>query len=125
MILKRKNQCSGFERGVVALLLSAHQKLDRISVRLDLIEARLESIEHKLDQAPARSFAGFLEQIENGQVQTATLRTKDNSIDVRLKGVSTERLRDLAMELQRGGVGYYKKSDFVHVDTARVRYWEG
>ena len=38
------------------------------------------------DQAPARSFAGFLEQIENGQVQTATLRTKDNSIDVRLKG---------------------------------------
>jgi cell division protease FtsH len=38
------------------------------------------------DQAPARSFAGFLEQVENGQVQTATLRTKDNSIDVRLKG---------------------------------------
>ena len=38
------------------------------------------------NQAPARSFAGFLEQVENGQVQTATLRTKDNSIDVRLKG---------------------------------------
>jgi cell division protease FtsH len=38
------------------------------------------------DQAPARSFAGFLEQVDNGQVQTATLRTKDNSIDVRLKG---------------------------------------
>ncbi|MEJ1965855.1 MAG: DUF882 domain-containing protein [Gammaproteobacteria bacterium] len=27
--------------------------------------------------------------------------------------------------LGRGGVGYYRKSDFVHVDTARVRYWEG
>ena len=38
------------------------------------------------DQAPQRSFAGFLEQVENGQVQTATLKTKDNSIDVRLKG---------------------------------------
>jgi uncharacterized protein YcbK (DUF882 family) len=47
------------------------------------------------------------------------------AIDVRLKFVTTERLRDLAMELKRGGVGYYKKSDFVHVDTARVRYWEG
>jgi uncharacterized protein YcbK (DUF882 family) len=47
------------------------------------------------------------------------------AIDVRLKGVTTERLRDLAMGLKRGGVGYYKKSDFVHVDTARVRYWEG
>jgi uncharacterized protein YcbK (DUF882 family) len=47
------------------------------------------------------------------------------AIDVRLKGVTTERLRDLALALKRGGVGYYRKSDFVHVDTARVRYWEG
>jgi uncharacterized protein YcbK (DUF882 family) len=47
------------------------------------------------------------------------------AIDVRLKGVATDRLRDLARALKRGGVGYYRKSDFVHVDTARVRYWEG
>ncbi len=47
------------------------------------------------------------------------------AIDVRLKGVTTQRLRDLARTLNRGGVGYYPKSDFVHVDTARVRYWEG
>jgi uncharacterized protein YcbK (DUF882 family) len=47
------------------------------------------------------------------------------AIDVRLKGVDTATLRDLARALKRGGVGYYPKSDFVHVDTARVRYWEG
>jgi uncharacterized protein YcbK (DUF882 family) len=47
------------------------------------------------------------------------------AIDVRLKGVDTATLRDLARALKRGGVGYYRKSDFVHVDTARVRYWEG
>lgn len=47
------------------------------------------------------------------------------AMDVRLKGVTTERLRDLARALNRGGVGYYPKSGFVHVDTARVRYWEG
>jgi uncharacterized protein YcbK (DUF882 family) len=47
------------------------------------------------------------------------------AIDLRLKGVDTARLRDLAVGLKRGGVGYYPKSDFVHVDTARVRYWEG
>ncbi|HYM57075.1 MAG TPA: ATP-dependent zinc metalloprotease FtsH [Solirubrobacteraceae bacterium] len=40
----------------------------------------------RADQATPRSFAGFLEQVENGQVQTATLRTKDNSLDVVLKG---------------------------------------
>jgi uncharacterized protein YcbK (DUF882 family) len=47
------------------------------------------------------------------------------AIDVRLKGVTADRLRDLAIALKRGGVGYYPKSDFVHVDTSRVRYWEG
>jgi uncharacterized protein YcbK (DUF882 family) len=47
------------------------------------------------------------------------------AIDVRLQGVDTATLRDLARALKRGGVGYYRKSDFVHVDTARVRYWEG
>ncbi|MBX5462238.1 MAG: DUF882 domain-containing protein [Steroidobacteraceae bacterium] len=45
--------------------------------------------------------------------------------DVRLKGVPTAVLRDIAVSLKRGGVGWYPKSDFVHVDTARVRYWEG
>jgi uncharacterized protein YcbK (DUF882 family) len=47
------------------------------------------------------------------------------AIDVRLKGVPTATLRDRARALKRGGVGYYRSSDFVHVDTARVRYWEG
>ncbi len=45
------------------------------------------------------------------------------AIDVRLTGVDTAVLRDAAIELQRGGVGYYQKSDFVHVDTGRVRRW--
>src|SRR3954471_1038108 len=38
------------------------------------------------DQVPAKSFAGFLEQIDQGKVQSATLRTKDNSIEVTLRG---------------------------------------
>ncbi len=45
------------------------------------------------------------------------------AIDVRLRGVETSRFRDAAIELQRGGVGYYEKSDFVHIDTGRVRRW--
>jgi len=46
-----------------------------------------------------------------------------NAIDVRLRGVPIEKLRDTALEMKRGGVGFYKQSDFVHMDTARVRYW--
>lgn len=45
------------------------------------------------------------------------------AIDVRLEGVSTAKLRDAAIRLQRGGVGYYEASDFVHMDTGRVRRW--
>ncbi len=45
------------------------------------------------------------------------------AIDVRLEGTPTTELRDAAIRLQRGGVGYYEKSDFVHIDTGRVRRW--
>ncbi len=45
------------------------------------------------------------------------------AIDVRLTDLDTAKLRDVALSLERGGVGYYNKSDFVHVDTGRVRRW--
>jgi uncharacterized protein YcbK (DUF882 family) len=45
------------------------------------------------------------------------------AIDVRLRGIASDVLRDNAKSLQLGGVGYYAKSNFVHVDTGRVRYW--
>lgn len=45
------------------------------------------------------------------------------AIDVRLRGVPTRKLRDTAIAMQRGGVGYYQESDFVHLDTGRVRRW--
>ena len=46
-----------------------------------------------------------------------------NAIDVRLRGVDTAKLRDVAIALHRGGVGYYRSSNFIHVDTGRVRTW--
>ena len=45
------------------------------------------------------------------------------AIDVRLRGLDTAVLRDTALKLHEGGVGYYAKSDFVHIDTGRPRYW--
>ena len=45
------------------------------------------------------------------------------AIDVRLDDVDLPKLRDVALAMQRGGVGYYEKSNFVHVDTGRVRHW--
>jgi len=45
------------------------------------------------------------------------------AIDVRLRGLDLEALQATASRLKLGGVGYYPGSDFVHVDTGRVRYW--
>lgn len=58
-------------------------------------------------------------------VATRSLHTQGRAIDVRLRGVSCSVLRDLAIEAARGGVGYYRSSDFVHLDTGRVRRWAG
>lgn len=46
-----------------------------------------------------------------------------SALDIRLTYLETSKLRDIAQSLKRGGVGYYPKSDFVHIDTGRVRYW--
>jgi uncharacterized protein YcbK (DUF882 family) len=48
---------------------------------------------------------------------------RGRAIDVRLRGTATSRLRDTAIAMERGGVGYYPDSDFVHIDTGRVRSW--
>ena len=45
------------------------------------------------------------------------------AIDIRIPGVATAKLRDVAMTLQAGGVGYYPISQFVHVDVGPVRHW--
>jgi uncharacterized protein YcbK (DUF882 family) len=46
-----------------------------------------------------------------------------HAIDIRIPGVDTLKLRNAALALGRGGVGYYPRSGFVHVDTGRVRTW--
>ena len=52
-----------------------------------------------------------------------SLHMRAEAIDIRLRGIPTSELRDAALRLHRGGVGYYRSSDFVHVDVGRVRHW--
>ena len=52
-----------------------------------------------------------------------SLHMQAEAIDIRLPGIPTSELRDAALRLHRGGVGYYRSSDFVHVDVGRMRYW--
>lgn len=43
--------------------------------------------------------------------------------DIYMPGVQLATLRQAAVSMQRGGVGFYPRDNFVHVDTARVRTW--
>ena len=58
-----------------------------------------------------------------GGVARNSLHMQGRAIDVRLRGVSCADLRDAAIAARRGGVGYYRRSDFVHLDTGAVRSW--
>ncbi len=52
-----------------------------------------------------------------------SLHMSGKAIDIRLTGVKTLTVRNCALALKKGGVGYYRRSDFVHVDSGRFRYW--
>jgi uncharacterized protein YcbK (DUF882 family) len=52
-----------------------------------------------------------------------SLHMQAMAIDIRIPGVKTSTLRDAALSLHRGGVGYYATSNFVHLDVGRVRRW--
>ncbi len=52
-----------------------------------------------------------------------SLHMQGRAIDIRVEGLDTRKIRNAALAMQRGGVGYYSRSDFVHLDTGNVRTW--
>jgi uncharacterized protein YcbK (DUF882 family) len=64
----------------------------------------------------------MLRRVSTG-VAKNSLHMTGQAIDIRLAGVSTAKLSETARALRAGGVGYYPRSHFVHVDTGRIRHW--
>jgi uncharacterized protein YcbK (DUF882 family) len=60
---------------------------------------------------------------QNQGVVKNSLHLCGKAADIRLPGYELSHLRRVATNLREGGVGYYPRSDFVHVDVGRVRYW--
>jgi uncharacterized protein YcbK (DUF882 family) len=63
-----------------------------------------------------------LRKITTG-VARKSLHMQGRAIDIRIPGYRTSAIRRLAIQLKSGGVGYYPKSDFVHLDTGPVKAW--
>lgn len=66
----------------------------------------------------------MLHRRSNG-VAEHSQHTVGKAIDLRIEGVDLSNLRAAAAAIGAGGVGYYPVSNFVHVDTGRVRQWRG
>lgn len=58
-------------------------------------------------------------------VAKKSLHMQGRALDVRLKNCASHVLRDFALAAKQGGVGYYQRSDFVHIDTGTFRTWVG
>jgi uncharacterized protein YcbK (DUF882 family) len=52
-----------------------------------------------------------------------SLHMEGKAVDIRLPDIPLVSLRQAALDLKRGGVGFYPGPDFVHVDVGRVRFW--
>jgi uncharacterized protein YcbK (DUF882 family) len=101
------------------------------------IDPRLFDALHQLARLAGREpdyevISGYRSPASNAQLNASSsgvarnsLHMQGRAIDVRLRGFSCARLRDLALSMQLGGVGFYAKSAFVHLDTGRVRSWSG
>ena len=59
----------------------------------------------------------------NPGVARNSYHTKGQAIDLRIEGIETSAIRDMGIRLRVGGVGFYKKSNFVHLDTGPRRHW--
>jgi uncharacterized protein YcbK (DUF882 family) len=60
---------------------------------------------------------------EGHHVARHSLHMLGKAIDIRIPDVDLFSIRETALELELGGVGYYPESDFVHLDSGRVRFW--
>ncbi len=127
-----------WERGAYvpdALAAIHHVMRDHRSGDVHEIDPRLLEQLHRLKgevsaREPYQIISGYRSPVSNATlasassgVATRSLHMDGRAIDIRISGVDTARLRDAALAMQAGGVGYYQASDFIHIDTGRVRRW--
>lgn len=81
-------------------------------------------------ERPFEVISGYRSPVTNDQlrrrsegVAAGSLHMVGQAIDIRLADVPLPKVRAAALSMRAGGVGYYPASNFVHVDTGRVRFW--
>ena len=111
-------------------LLRDHRTGDTVQMDRELLDL-LYSLQQKVESKKEfQVISGYRSPKTNAMLRTKSsavakrsLHMQGRAIDIRLPGTSLKHLRKAAIALKSGGVGYYPKSNFIHVDTGKVRYW--
>ena len=111
-------------------LLRDHRSGDVRPIDRALLD-NLASLREKLDTTEAfHVISGYRSPATNAKLAAASggvarnsMHLQGRAIDIRVPGRSLELVRRAALAMNAGGVGYYPSSDFVHLDTGRVRRW--
>lgn len=93
----------------------------------------LDTINRKVEaRTPFQVISGYRSPKTNAMlhghsdgVASKSLHMQGMAMDIRVEGVALQHLHNAALDIGRGGVGYYPTSNFVHVDVGRVRKWQG
>ncbi len=79
---------------------------------------------------PFHIVSGYRSPFTNAQLRRQShavaehsLHMQGRAIDIRIEGVSTRTIKNAALSMARGGVGYYPHKNFVHLDTGEFRTW--
>ena len=119
------------ELTAIARLLRDHRSGETHPIDSKLLD-RLYVLQQQLDSSGSYEvISGYrspgtnakLQKASNGGVAKRSLHMQGRAIDIRLPGIELKRLRTAALEQKAGGVGYYERSNFIHLDTGRNRFW--
>lgn len=114
----------------IAFVLRDHRADETNAIDTELLDL-LTVVRRKLEvRQPYHVISGYRSPKTNAKlsaksngVAKKSLHMQGKAIDVRLPPVPLPELRQVALDLKAGGVGYYPKSDFVHLDVGRPRFW--
>ncbi len=114
----------------INFILRDHRTNEVESIDTELLEL-LFALQNELNfYGPFHVISGYRSAKTNAALQAngsgvakKSLHVLGKAIDIRTPGRDLRSLRNAAVALKAGGVGYYAKSEFVHVDVGRVRYW--
>jgi len=106
----RRDEVISMDRGLIDLMLAIQQEVGH--------------------DEPITLISGYRSKSTNDMLRRRMSKVAKNSyhirgmaVDFRIKGVSTGALRQIAIHQKLGGVGYYSRNKFVHIDTGPVRHW--